>query len=124
VDKNGYGNISIRDVNFRVTRVVWEHLHGPIEARMFVCHKCDTPACVNPDHLFLGTVQDNARDMVKKGRSRAGARNNGAKFTESEVIDMRSLRAFGAKRVALIEAFGVSRTQLTRILNGSCWGAI
>jgi len=50
-------------------RVAWEMFRGPI-GDMFVLHKCDTPACVNPEHLFLGTQKDNMRDALAKGRMR------------------------------------------------------
>lgn len=49
-------------------RVMWELVYGPIPAGLFVLHHCDNPACVRPDHLFLGTIADNARDMRQKGR--------------------------------------------------------
>lgn len=69
----GYGLFTRRGCDTKVTRVAsrisWELAHGPIPQGMVVCHKCDNPPCVNPDHLFIGTHLDNMRDMVAKGRS-------------------------------------------------------
>lgn len=65
----GYGCFSTsKGNNERAHRFAWRNLKGPIPEGMFVCHKCDTPSCVNPDHLFLGTHQDNMRDRNRKNR--------------------------------------------------------
>lgn len=69
-DGGGYGMIStVRGhAPAKAHRISWEMRNGPIPEWMVVCHKCDTPACVNPEHLFLGTQKDNVRDCVAKGR--------------------------------------------------------
>lgn len=69
-DGGGYGQISTfrGEAPAKAHRVSWEMRNGEIPAGMSICHKCDTPSCVNPDHLFIGTQADNARDMVSKGR--------------------------------------------------------
>lgn len=74
VGANGYPRMSIGQKSYLPAhRIAYRafRLNGkPIPEGMFVCHKCDTPSCVNPDHLFLGTARDNTRDMIAKGRSR------------------------------------------------------
>ncbi len=67
-NKLGYGITSLRGRAIRAHRVSWEIVNGPIPDGLLVCHRCDNPACVRPDHLFLGTQIDNLRDMRTKGR--------------------------------------------------------
>jgi hypothetical protein len=64
----GYGNFMFRGKPHKAHRVSWILTHGEIPDGALVCHSCDTPACVRPDHLFLGTHQDNMQDMNAKGR--------------------------------------------------------
>jgi HNH endonuclease len=68
VNRKGYPVISIKGKTYLEHRKVWESEHGDIPEGLFVLHRCDTPGCINVEHLFLGTNQDNARDMVRKGR--------------------------------------------------------
>jgi hypothetical protein len=74
---NGYGQICPKDENrktlhFRTHRLVWEMTHGPIPEGMCVCHRCDNKKCCNVEHMFLGTVNENNRDKIAKGRHRNG----------------------------------------------------
>jgi hypothetical protein len=79
MDKDGYGQFSCGHRNeiywHRAHRFSWALVHGEIPEGMWVLHRCDNPPCVNPDHLFVGTHEDNMSDMVRKGRQAKGARN-------------------------------------------------
>lgn len=64
----GYGRFGIGRRVFTAHRVAWELVNGPVPGGLHVCHRCDNPPCVRPDHLFLGTAKENLRDMIAKGR--------------------------------------------------------
>lgn len=104
-------------------RVAWELTHGPIPERMFVCHRCDNPPCVNPAHLFLGTAADNSRDMISKGRHRV--KNGGtasSKLSAVEAIRVHQRYATGTvSQKDLGKEFGVSQSAVSSIVTGKLW---
>lgn len=65
----GYGQITIKGQRWIVTRLMCVLRHGEIPLKRYVCHTCDQPACLNPEHLFIGTMSDNIQDCLKKGRN-------------------------------------------------------
>lgn len=80
LDQDGYGRASFKDMKTPAHRISYFAFKGDFKSFM-VCHKCDTPACVNPDHLWLGTAKDNMRDCVSKGRKSKTHCVNGHEFT-------------------------------------------
>lgn len=94
IDKKGYGRIGRGGKYGQIVlahRLSWELYRGAIPDGLWVLHRCDVRACVNPSHLFLGTHRDNMDDMVSKGRAQhvRGAAKANVRFTEADVADMR-----------------------------------
>lgn len=106
---------------------MWEIKNGPIPEGMLVCHKCDNPGCVNPEHLFLGTYDDNNKDKMNKGR--CNAKKNEfhpmAKLTAEQVAEIRKAKKEAAKRFwgasEYAKKYSVSLCTIFRVANGTHW---
>lgn len=119
----GYGTITKHyGKNFYAHRLSYQLRHGNIPLGMLVCHICDNPSCVNPDHLFLGTDKDNKRDMINKKRSASGEKNFHSKLTTCEVVNIREEYSKGIIGIRpLAKKYNVSYTTVQRILKGYAW---
>ncbi len=126
----GYGNVGARGKIRKAHREAYEAVHGEdTAAGLVVRHKCDTPSCCNPAHLELGTVADNVRDMMERGRgvARKGEACGKSKITESVVREIRSLYVRGGgdlNQLGLALRFGVSKSLVGDILRRKVWSHV
>lgn len=106
-------------VRRHASRVSWFLTHGELPD-LDVCHTCDNPTCVRPDHLFLGTPLENSRDMVAKGRSTLGERHGNAKLTWAAVAEIRANPRVKSQR-EWASQFGVSRRTIGLVVTNRRW---
>jgi hypothetical protein len=121
-----YGHFTVGAKAVKAHRWIYQTLHGPIPDGDVVRHKCDNPACVNPMHLELGTLSDNTRDAVARGRwpNRQGEKHPLAQVTAEHVKAIRSAAACGVTHKTLSYQFGVSRQQIGKIVRRENWSHI
>jgi hypothetical protein len=118
VNNKGYGRFSHSGQVYGAHRIAFAiGKNTALPGVVMVCHRCDNPACVNPDHLFLGTAADNNRDMVQKGRARGpkGLSNGRGKLSPE---DIQAIRESTERQVDLCRKYGVSDGHISRIKSG------
>lgn len=119
----GYGYLShwpTRGAKVNCHRLSWMLHFGKIPKGLYVCHHCDVPACVRPDHLFIGTARDNKLDAVSKSRHARGIKINTAKLNERKVRAIRS--AYPGKTQQMIaDKYGVSQRLVSLIVRKESW---
>ena len=137
---HGYGKTSFDGRPQQAHRIVFMCLRGPIPDGAFICHTCDNPSCVNPDHLYVGDAKTNVRDMMERERHwmhtdperhrenarqvglrnnwHRGANNPKAKLTTEQAA---AIRASKEPTRFLVARYGVSRTTIQRIRQGTLW---
>jgi len=121
-DEQGRGRIVTDDKPILPHRFAWELQNGPIPEGLRVCHHCDNPSCVRPDHLFLGTPADNSADMVSKSRQRRGSQRPGAKLNEASVTEIRRRYALGnISQEALAVEYGVTQGAIGQAILRKTW---
>jgi len=113
----GYGYFSSKGTE-RANRAAYMLFVGDIPEGKIVCHACDVPECVNPDHLFLGTNKDNSRDMVNKNRQAKGSKINSCILNEEKV---KEIRASNDSKESLAEQYGVSTSTIYDAKTHKTW---
>lgn len=141
-DKDGYGQLRFKGRMYLAHRFSYMTYVGAIPEGMLICHKCDNPSCVNPDHLFIGTHLDNKRDCIKKGRLNPrkggdhhcrlhpeliirGGEHYKAKLSNSQALEIRNLHSReGIKLKDAIRKYKISRSSFYRIINNKSYRTI
>ncbi len=120
INRAGYGLVCIHEngkyIRLRAHRVAFQYYTGVNPGPLMVCHRCDVRSCIAPDHLFLGTLQDNCADMVSKDRQ-------WRKLKTSDVLEVRRLLG-NDTLTAIAKRFGVARYTIVQIRDGITWAHV
>lgn len=121
----GYGRIRVDERIRYAHRVSYEMHVGPIPEGLQVRHHCDNPSCVRPDHMTVGTSQDNSDDMVEHGRALTGEVNPMTPLSEADVREIKRLYRDGeATQYDLADRYGVGQNTISRIVRGETWAHV
>lgn len=116
-NQQGYGRLRVDGRDVLAHRHSWALVNGRISEGLCVLHRCDRPACINPAHLFIGTIADNNADMKSKGRGRkaTGEAHPWVKLTTVQVLEIRRRRANGEMLKDMAVEFGVHPAHLSKV---------
>ena len=118
IHENGYGRVCAGKKPFYAHRVSYEQKYGPIPSGMMALHHCDVRCCVNPDHIFVGTQQNNMTDKVRKNRQAKGISHGNAKLTEDQVLE---IKYSSETSIKLAAKFDYPASMIRAIKNGNLW---
>lgn len=127
-DNNGYAKQRVGGRNKMASHISWMLFRGHKPQELFVLHKCDNPACVNPAHLFLGTQKENVQDSMNKGRRALGEDHGMSILTAEQVKEIRATYVRGHRykpsatdQTALANKFGVDQQVIWSVLQNRTW---
>ena len=123
INRQGYGRFRVEGIHKRAHRVSYEMYVAPIPKGMQCLHHCDIPGCVNPDHLFIGTVADNAADMMAKGRNNPvkGEAHGASKLIEAQVL---AIREDSRLQRVIASDYNVDKSLISYIKTRKIWSHI
>lgn len=121
--RSGYGNFYMHGKYLGAHRASFVLFRGDIPASTYICHSCDNPSCVNPDHLFVGTPKQNQEDMTRKGRDtrKKGAGHYLSKLDDDKVVEIRLRREHGDSLKDIASAYDVSEATISLVARRKIW---
>jgi hypothetical protein len=121
--RGGYPRVSRHKRMVSVGRYMYEQKYGEVQDHLDICHECDNPMCINPEHLFLGTKTDNMQDMMRKGRGnkQKGESIGTARLKNDEVINILKYLEQGMSRKDIANIYGVCKSTIDKIALGVNW---
>jgi hypothetical protein len=128
--QSGHGQFSVKGKGAYAHRVSYEMAHGKIPPNRIICHKCNNPACVNPNHLYAGTKKSNTQDSINAGTfcyayAGRGTAHPNSKLTDQDVRNIRDDRIFdGTSNRKLASKYGVSYRAITKIIYRETWAHV
>lgn len=118
----GYGKIGIAKGRWQLAHIIsWTLANGAVPKGLCVLHRCDNPPCINPTHLFLGTLADNNADMKAKDRHQRGERQWMAKLTDEDVRSIRQMAKDGMTADEIAPKFTVVPRTIKDVIEGDTW---
>jgi len=118
----GYGVFHVKRKVMRAHRVAYILANGSIPKGLLVCHSCDNPLCVNPDHLWVGTQKDNMKDAREKGRTRKGENHGASRLNDNIIQIIRNDYSAGRmNQPELAKRFNVSQKNISKVVRRETW---
>ena len=121
LNQNNYGVIRARGKNYLAHRLSFEIFKKENPKNKFVCHKCDNPLCINPEHLFLGTQKDNLKDAKNKNRMINGESHYRSKLKINDILEIKKMCKSGITQKLISKKFNVSESNISKINSNKTW---
>lgn len=118
---NGYGIIRVKGKNIKTHRLSYSIFKGEIPKGQIIRHICDIKKCCNPDHLILGTQQDNVNDREFRNRGAKGSKSPNTILKEKDIIDILKMHKNGYNGVKISKKYNIHKNSVYNILNGKTW---
>ena len=120
-DSDGYGQFTYNYKQIKACKIAYILTHGQVPERFCVLHTCDNPSCCRPDHLWLGTTQENTQDKINKGRQARGMTSGLSTTTEAEVRYIRYLYTIGMGQSQITRTLSKGKGCVNAIISGASW---
>jgi hypothetical protein len=123
ISREGYGRMFFRGRHLPTHRLSYMLFNGEISADTpFICHRCDIRCCINPHHLYQGTIYQNNQDAIARDRLVKGSKAGSSKLNEDQILQIKALLEMNLTKPEIARAYGIAISHVGNIKRGQYWG--